>query len=462
MQPERWRQIEEIFQSAADCAPQSRPALLESACGDDTELRREIESLLVLHENSDPTSASSVADAIALLEQRNRKLNAGSRIGAYRVLREIGRGGMGTVYLAARADDAFQKQVAIKVIRRGLDTDDISQRFRSERQILAMLDHPNIARLLDGGTTDDGLPYFVMEYIEGEPIDLYCDQRELTVTERLKLFLGVCAAVQYAHQNLVVHRDIKPGNILVTKERLPRLLDFGIAKVLAPGVASGEQTLGRLRPFTPEYASPEQVYTVSSFSNTLTRLNVVEAERDRWQRPADVLRALDLSAGSTVVDLGSGAGYFTLKLSAIVGRRGEVLAVDLRRLSLFFLRIRALMRNQHNIGIIVGTPDDPRLPMGRVDAVLISNTYHEFSNHLLMLDHTWPSLRRGGRLVIVDRGPRDEREKPENGVAPDHEVSVALVEADLRQKGFEILSRDDRFIDQPGDEPWWLIVARRP
>ena len=201
---------------------------------------------------------------------------------------------------------------------------------------------------------------------------------------------------------------------------------------------------------------------LSSVSNTLDRLNVVEAERDRWQRPAEVLRALGLSPGSTVVDLGSGAGYFTLKLAAVVGRQGEVLAVDLRRLSLFFLRIRALMRNQHNIDIIVGAPDDPHLPTGRVDAVLISNTYHEFSNRRLMLDHTWRSLRRGGRLVLVDRGPPGAREKEVDSVAPGHEVSIALVEAELREKGFEILRRDDRFIGQPGDEPWWLIVARRP
>jgi ubiquinone/menaquinone biosynthesis C-methylase UbiE len=202
--------------------------------------------------------------------------------------------------------------------------------------------------------------------------------------------------------------------------------------------------------------------TLSSISNTLNRLDAVEAERDRWQRPADVLRCLGVSAGSTVVDLGSGAGYFTLKLATIVGRRGEVLAVDLRRLSLFFLRIRALLRNQYNIEIIAGTPDDPRLPAGRVDAVLISNTYHEFANPGLILDHTMRSLRPGGRLVIVDRGPRVASEGPESGARHGHEVPATLVEAELRQKGFEILSRDDRFIDQPGDEPWWLLVARRP
>lgn len=201
---------------------------------------------------------------------------------------------------------------------------------------------------------------------------------------------------------------------------------------------------------------------LTSISNTLNRLNVVESERDRWQRPSDVLRGLGVSEGSTVVDLGCGAGYFALKLAAVVGRRGQVLAVDLRRLSLLFLRIRALMRNQHNISIIVGTPDDPHLPPGRVDAVLISNTYHEFTNPHLMIDHTMRSLRRGGRLVIVDRSPRAPKEEPESSVAHGHEVPAALVEVELRQKGFEILTRDDRFIDQPGDEPWWLLVARRP
>jgi len=199
--------------------------------------------------------------------------------------------------------------------------------------------------------------------------------------------------------------------------------------------------------------------TLSSVSNTLNRLNVVESERDRWQRPSEVLRSLTVREGSTVVDLGCGAGYFTLKLAAIVGSRGEVLGVDLRRVSLFFLRIRAPMRNLHNINIIVGTADDPHLPVERVDAVLIANTYHEFTHPHLMLDHVWRSLHRGGRLVIVDRGPRKETE---GSVAHGHELQPERVEVELRRKGFELLSRDDHFIEQRGDEPWWLMVARRP
>ena len=259
MQTERWQQIEEIFQKALDSLPEKRAALLGTVCGNDVDLREEIESLLAAHEKSVFTAAGAFQDAVKVLERRAGQLPEAHKIGPYRVIREIGRGGMGSVYLAARADDAYQKLVAIKIIRRGLDTEDIVQRFRSERQILATLDHPNIARLLDGGTTDEGLLYFVMEYIEGEPIDQYCDARKLNLTERLKLFQSVCAAVSYAHQNLVVHRDIKAGNVLVTKDAVPKLLDFGIAKLLAPGATTGDQTLTIQRALTPEYASPEQV-----------------------------------------------------------------------------------------------------------------------------------------------------------------------------------------------------------
>jgi len=261
VQAERWQRLEEIFQSALDCDPPSRAAWLDTACGDDHELRCEVDSLLTAHEHGefDFTEPAAFLDALKVLEQRTARLLEGQRIGPYRVVRELGRGGMSRVYLAARADQAFEKQVAIKVVERGLDAADVTQRFQSERQILARLDHPNITRILDGGTTEDGLPYLVMDYVEGEPIDQYCDARALDVAARLKLFQGVCTAVHYAHQNLIIHRDIKPGNVLVTHDGVPRLLDFGIAKLVATEVQPSESTRTVLRRLTPEYASPEQV-----------------------------------------------------------------------------------------------------------------------------------------------------------------------------------------------------------
>ncbi len=261
MEPERWRRIEKVFQAALDSEPSRRDSLLDEACAGDPSLRNEVESLLASHDRGGFTEAPAFADGLRVLEKNQSDALTGRRIGRYQVIREIGRGGMGAVHLAARADEAFRKEVAIKLIKRGLDTGSVIQRFRNERQILASLDHPNITRLLDGGTTEDGLPYFVMEYIQGEPIDKYCEARRLNTTERLKLFQSVCAAVHYAHQNLIIHRDIKPGNVLVTAEGVPRLLDFGIAKLLQPGLGSGAttDTMTAARLMTPEYASPEQV-----------------------------------------------------------------------------------------------------------------------------------------------------------------------------------------------------------
>jgi serine/threonine protein kinase/tetratricopeptide (TPR) repeat protein len=193
-----------------------------------------------------------------LPEDPDASLN-GQPIGAYRIVRELGHGGMGTVYLAVRDDEAYRKEVAVKLIKRGMDTDSIVRAFRTERQILATLDHPNIARLLDGGTTGDGRPYFVMDYVEGLPLDLYCDSHSLQIVERLKLFRIVCSAVHCAHQHGVVHRDLKPGNILVTPSGVPKLLDFGIAKVLNPELSStATASATTVRPLTPAYASPEQ------------------------------------------------------------------------------------------------------------------------------------------------------------------------------------------------------------
>jgi len=253
-----WDQVQEIFLAAVDLPERDRTAYLARACGGNSELRAEVESLL----RADSTQGLSLDTAIemeagSLLEG---PALLGARLGAYRVVREIGHGGMGAVYLAERADDQYDKQVALKVVKRGMDTDAVLRRFRHERQILAGLEHPYIARLIDGGTTPDGRPFFVMERVEGEPIDVYCRTQKLDMESRLRLFLRVCEAVSHAHASLVVHRDLKPRNILVTAGGIPKLLDFGIAKLLDgeadPGLTAAIQGMGAL---TPEYASPEQV-----------------------------------------------------------------------------------------------------------------------------------------------------------------------------------------------------------
>jgi tetratricopeptide (TPR) repeat protein/tRNA A-37 threonylcarbamoyl transferase component Bud32 len=254
---DRWQRCEELFHAALPLAEGEREAFLERSCADDAGLRVEVERLLDAHARAgDFISSPALAAATAAEDGATW---AGRLVGPYRVVREIGRGGMGAVYLAERADGQYEQRVALKVIKRGMDTEQVLARFRAERQILASLDHPNIARLLDGGSTDQGVPFFAMEYIAGEPIDAWAAQRALSVDDRLRLFLQVCGAVAYAHQRLVVHRDIKPLNILVTADGVPKLLDFGIAKVLHEGADEATSTVTGMRLLTPEYASPEQV-----------------------------------------------------------------------------------------------------------------------------------------------------------------------------------------------------------
>jgi serine/threonine-protein kinase len=257
--PERWRLVEELFHRAAEADPTDRPRLLDELCAADPELRRELESLLASADTTLEFLRRPVEQAAAAITQAE-PVREGKVVGAYRLIRLLGEGGMGTVYLAARADEQYQRQVAIKVLHAAFA---LSQamllRFRSERQILANLDHPNIAHLLDGGVTPDGLPYLVMEYVDGIPIHEYCRRHELGVPARLRLFRTVCAAVEYAHHNLVVHRDIKPANILVTADGTPKLLDFGIAKLLDPTLDTAAPTRTADRMMTPEYASPEQI-----------------------------------------------------------------------------------------------------------------------------------------------------------------------------------------------------------
>jgi serine/threonine protein kinase/Tol biopolymer transport system component/Tfp pilus assembly protein PilF len=271
--PEHWKKVEEVFEAVLQRQPEDRPAFLDSVCANDVALRNQVDTLLLSLERAGG-SINSPAFANALTDTMVGEATPtiiGKRLGSYRIEREIGRGGMGSVYTAVRADDEYRKRVAIKLIKRGMDTDFIVRRFRHERQILASLDHPHIARLLDGGTTDDGLPYFVMEYVEGHPIYRYCDEHQLSIIDRLKLFREVCAAVQYAHENLVIHRDLKPTNILVTAAGVPKLLDFGIAKLLNTDLSSQvmDPTTAAVRMMTPEYASPEQVRgeTISAASD---------------------------------------------------------------------------------------------------------------------------------------------------------------------------------------------------
>ena len=258
MRPGQWQHVREILASAIALPEAERAAYLDKSCAADPELRSEVESLLDSHEQAGSVFLNRPAADLksALAEPGPRSSWIGRRIGVYQILEEIGHGGMGEVYRGVRADGQYKKEVAVKVVRGGYDTAAVLERFLHERQILASLDHPNIARLYDGGTTEEGLPYLVMELIEGTPIDQYCEEHDLPVNERLRLFTQVCAAVQYAHQRLVIHRDIKPSNVLVTADGIPKLLDFGIAKILDPA-AGADTTL--VRPMTPEYASPEQV-----------------------------------------------------------------------------------------------------------------------------------------------------------------------------------------------------------
>jgi serine/threonine protein kinase/tetratricopeptide (TPR) repeat protein len=254
-----WQRIDELFTAALKREGPERDAFLAESCRGDDALRQEVESLLKAHVQAAGFMQSAVFDeAIELIAEKEENHDLPEKIGSYRLIKEIGRGGMGAVYLGVR-DDFEGRRVALKVVKRGMDTDFILRRFHNERITLSGLDHPNIARLIDGGATNDGLPYFAMDYIEGLSIDVYCDNHRLSTAERLKLFREVCSAVQYAHQHLVVHRDIKPGNILVTADRSPKLLDFGIAKLLGDDGLGATVTSPTLRVMTPEYASPEQV-----------------------------------------------------------------------------------------------------------------------------------------------------------------------------------------------------------
>ena len=255
-------QIEEVFNAAQECDEQERERVVADLCGDNHELRVEVESLLLASDRAQTfletpplLTTDQTPEPIVSVE---KEAELGSKIGSYQILEEIGRGGMGVVYRGSRIDGEYDREVAIKLLRKDFGTPNWAERFSIEKQILANLNHPNVAQLIDGGTTAEGQSYLIMEYVHGEPVDEYCRQKNLSITERLLLFKKICAAVNMAHSNLIVHRDLKPDNIIVVETGEPKLLDFGIAKLMLPSV---DLTTGITNavPFTPEYAAPEQL-----------------------------------------------------------------------------------------------------------------------------------------------------------------------------------------------------------
>jgi hypothetical protein len=257
-----WERVKTLFNAAVDLATHDRAVYLRRVCGADQQLRHEVESLLASHDGAGEfLEHTAVTEAATTLDEDLTSRWIGRRIGPYILVAEVGRGGMGQVFRAHRADGLYKSEVAIKLVRAACESPTVHRRFLAERQILAGLVYPGIARLLDGGTTEEGVPYLVMELVDGQPIDAYCAGNELPVRARLELFLDACDAVSYAHRHLVVHRDLKPNNIFVTSEGTVKLLDFGVAKVLdsmapAPGA---QPTVTLLRALTLNYASPEQI-----------------------------------------------------------------------------------------------------------------------------------------------------------------------------------------------------------
>src|SRR5215831_4887445 len=257
---ENWAVVQALFDRASALLPDARSAFLDRECADE-KIRCEVRSLLEYSATNLDTLAGEIAAQTAAVARETNpdERLIGARIGPYRVEAIIGHGGMGAVYRASRDDREFSQQVAIKLVRAAMQSADTLQRFKQERQILAKLAHLNIARLLDGGSTSDGIPYLVMEFIEGESITAWCRSRKLSIEQRLRLFIQVCDGVQFAHDRQVVHRDLKPGNVLVTTDGAAKLLDFGIAKIVNPQSNDPGATTVGMRPLTPEYAAPEQV-----------------------------------------------------------------------------------------------------------------------------------------------------------------------------------------------------------
>ena len=333
-EPAGWQEAKRIFAEAIEQPAAKRAEYLDRACAGNAALRQEIESLL---ENRTVTGGFFEEPAVQPLRVNSIGVSLGSslvgrRIGAYRVLRAIGQGGMGTVYLAERADGEFRRRVALKTVKPEFLTEQTLRRFDNERRTLAVLDHPNIIKLLDGGATEDGLPYLVTDYVEGQTIDVFCATRKLPARERLRLFREVLSAVHYAHQNLVVHRDLKPSNILVTAEGAVKLLDFGIAKLVRPEYLGGAMGLTRTsaQPLTPEFASPEQVLgqpvtTASDIYSLGVILYLLLAGKHPFERKTNTLAELERAICETEPERPSTVALGTTKPEAAAARllRGD-------------------------------------------------------------------------------------------------------------------------------------------
>ncbi|MGA8029838.1 MAG: serine/threonine-protein kinase, partial [Bryobacteraceae bacterium] len=254
MDAARWRQVKSVLEEALEAPPDKREGFVTETCAGDSALCHEVKELLAFTQRADDLLPDDGLDLASL--EAEPAFDVPARAGPYRIIREIGRGGMGVVCLAQRDDGEYERLVALKLIGTGTHATKFAKLFWRERQILAKLDHPNIARLLDGGTTEAGQPYYAMEFVDGEPLDQYSKRRSLSLREKLELFLAICSAVSYAHRNLIIHRDLKPRNVLVSEDGVPKLLDFGVARFLADE-AHPEKTTGM--PLTPLYASPEQI-----------------------------------------------------------------------------------------------------------------------------------------------------------------------------------------------------------
>ncbi|KXK02932.1 MAG: serine/threonine protein kinase [Acidobacteria bacterium OLB17] len=311
MTPERWREIEDAFHSCLEQGRDERASALAEIAAREAELAREVEKLLDQFDQAEsfieePVTPNAKGEVLAaLLDDDEIDPLIGKKLGSYLIEKEIGRGGMGAVYEATRADGEFRRKVAIKVVKRGVDTDFVLRRFRNERQILAALDHPYITRLVDGGTTSDGRPYFVMDLIDGEPLYSFADGKKLSLNDRLLLFCRICQAVEYAHERRIIHRDLKPGNIFVASDGSPRLLDFGIAKLLDTELASDtlQPTATAVRMMTVDYASPEQVRGEPvTFASDVYSLGVILYELLSGRRPYRVESRNSLEAAKAVCE----------------------------------------------------------------------------------------------------------------------------------------------------------------